>query len=102
MREVVMVGAGLHRYGVFPEKTYVDMGVEAIQGALTDAGCAWTDIDAVYCGTVRLGMSAGHHICLKMGTTGLAIPTLKTPRPAAPQRFVRPTSLWPRSSTKWC
>ncbi|PON18046.1 thiolase [Candidatus Entotheonella serta] len=73
MREVVMVGAGLHRYGVFPEKTYVDMGVEAIQGALTDAGCAWTDIDAVYCDTVRLGMSAGHHICLKMGTTGLAI-----------------------------
>ncbi|WP_179137342.1 thiolase family protein [Candidatus Entotheonella palauensis] len=73
MREVVMAGAGLRRYGVFPDKNYVDMGVEAIRGALQDAGCEWPDIDAVYCGTVRLGMSAGHHICLKMGTTGLAI-----------------------------
>ncbi len=73
MRDVVMVGAGLHRYGVFPDKDYVDMGVEAIRGALDDAGGDWTDIDAVYCGTVRLGMSAGHHICLKMGPTGLAI-----------------------------
>lgn len=73
MRDVVMVGAGLHRYGVFPDKNYVDMGVEAIRGALQDAGGQWTDIDAVYCGTVRLGMSAGHHICLVMGATGLAI-----------------------------
>ncbi|MDH3598297.1 MAG: thiolase family protein, partial [Candidatus Tectomicrobia bacterium] len=73
MREVVMLGAGLHRYGVFPGKTYIDLGVTAIQGALQDAGCGWEDIDAVYCGTVRLGMSAGHNICLRMGATGLAI-----------------------------
>ncbi len=73
MREVVMAGAGLHRCGVFPDKNYMEMGVEAIRGALQDAGCEWADIDAVYCGTVRLGMSAGHNICLKMGTTGLAI-----------------------------
>lgn len=73
MREVVMIGAGLHRYGVFPDKTYIDLGVTAIQGALQDAGCRWEDIDAVYCGTVRLGMSAGHNICLRMGATGLAI-----------------------------
>ncbi len=73
MREVVVIGAGLHRYGVFLDKTYLDLGVTAIERALEDAGCAWEDIDAVYCGTVRLGMSAGHNICLKMGTTGLAI-----------------------------
>ena len=73
MREVVMIGAGLHRYGVFPDKTYIDLGMTAIQGALQDAGCGWDDIDAVYCGTARLGMSAGHHICLRMGATGLAI-----------------------------
>ena len=73
MREVVVLGAGLHRYGVFPEKSFVDLGVAAIQGALHDAGCQWEDIDAIYCGTVRLGMSAGHHVCGKMGSTGLAI-----------------------------
>ena len=73
VREVVMIGAGLHRYGVFPDRSYLDLGVTAIQGALQDAGCSWADIEAVYCGTVRLGMSAGHNICLRMGPTGLAI-----------------------------
>ena len=73
MRDVVVVGAGLHRYGVFPDKNAVALGTVAIRRALDDAGCQWTDIDAVYCGTVRLGMSAGHNICRHMGTTGLAI-----------------------------
>jgi len=73
MREVVILGAGLHRYGVFPDKSFVALGVTAIQGGLLDAGCRWEDVDAVYCGTVRLGMSAGHAICQHMGTTGLAI-----------------------------
>jgi acetyl-CoA acetyltransferase len=73
MREVVVLGAGLHRYGVFPNKSFIELGVTAIQGALLDAGCRWEDIEAVYCGTVRLGMSAGHNICRQMGTTGLAI-----------------------------
>jgi len=73
MRDVVVVGAGLHRYGVFPEKNAIELGTVAIHRALDDAGCQWTDIEAVYCGTVRLGMSAGHNICRHMGTTGLAI-----------------------------
>lgn len=73
MREVVVVGAGLHRYGVFPDKSAIALGTVAIQRALDDAGCQWSDMDAVYCGTVRLGMSAGHTICRHMGTTGLAI-----------------------------
>lgn len=73
MGDVVMIGAGLHRYGVFPNVTYIEMAVTAIRGALRDAGCTWEDIDAMYCGTVRLGMSTGHNICLKMGATGLAI-----------------------------
>jgi acetyl-CoA acetyltransferase len=73
MRDVVVLGAGLHRYGVFPDTGFVEMGVVAIQDALQDAGCQWADIDAVYCGSVRLGMSAGHQICRRMGPTGLAI-----------------------------
>lgn len=73
MPEVVVLGAGLHRYGIFPDQPYEEMGTTAIRGALSDAGCSWSDIDAVYCGTARLGMSTGHNICLKMGPTGLAI-----------------------------
>src|SRR5438445_5190858 len=73
MRDVVVVGAGLHRYGVFPEKNAIELGTVAIHRALDDAGCQWTDIEALYCGMVRLGMSAGYNICRHMGTTGLAI-----------------------------
>ncbi|GIX49537.1 MAG: thiolase [Candidatus Tectimicrobiota bacterium] len=73
MREVVVLGAGLHRYGVFPHKSFVELGVTAIRRALDDAGCHWRDIEAVYCGTARLGMAAGHHICRVLGSTGLAM-----------------------------
>jgi len=73
MRDVVVIGAGLHRYGVFPEKNTVDMGMEAISLALKDAGMAWKDIEAAYCGTVQPGQSGGHAICNKIGYTGLGI-----------------------------
>jgi acetyl-CoA acetyltransferase len=73
MRDVVVIGAGLHRYGVFPEKTTVEMGTEAISRALEDAGMAWEDIEAAYCGTVQPHVSGGHAICNRMGYTGLGI-----------------------------
>jgi acetyl-CoA acetyltransferase len=73
MREVVVIGAGLHRYGVFPEKSITDLGTEAIRNALKDARMEWKDIEAAYCGTVQPGMSTGHQICNKMGLTGLGI-----------------------------
>ena len=73
MRDVVVIGAGLHRYGMFPDKTTVDMGMEAISLALNDAGMAWKDIEAAYCGTVQPGASGGHAICNTMGYTGLGI-----------------------------
>ncbi len=73
MRDVVVIGAGLHRYGIFPEKTTIDMGTEAISLALKDAGMAWKDIEAAYCGTVQPHVSGGHIICNKMGYTGLGI-----------------------------
>jgi len=51
MRDVVVAGAGLHRYGIFPDKTSIDLGTVAIQRALDDAGCRWTDIEAVFSAT---------------------------------------------------
>jgi acetyl-CoA acetyltransferase len=68
-----VIGAGLHPYGVFPEKSIIDIGTEAIQNALRDANMAWKDIEAAYCGTVHSGISTGHVICNRMGLTGLGI-----------------------------
>lgn len=73
MRDVVVVGAGLHRYGVYPEKSITDLGVAAIQGALKDANMAWDDIETAFCGTTQPGWSTGHRVCNAMGFTGLGI-----------------------------
>lgn len=77
MREVVVLGAGLHRYGVFPEKDIVALGTEAITMALKDAGVSWEDIEGAYCGTVQQTLSTGHRICNRMGLTGLAITNIE-------------------------
>jgi acetyl-CoA acetyltransferase len=73
MVEVVVIGAGLHRYGIFTEKSIIDMGTEAISNALTDANMEWKDIEAAYCGTVQPDISTGHSVCNKMGLTSLGI-----------------------------
>jgi len=41
--DVAIIGVGLHPFGRF-DKTAMQMGAEAIQSALTDAGVGWKDI----------------------------------------------------------
>src|SRR5579875_187215 len=43
MNDVAIIGVGLHPFGRF-DKTAMQMGAEAIQAALTDAGVEWKDI----------------------------------------------------------
>jgi len=73
MRDVVVIGAGMHRYGVFEDKSIIDLGTEAIKNALDDANMKWEDIQEAFCGTIQPGMSTGHQICNRMGFTGLGI-----------------------------
>lgn len=73
MREVVVIGAGMHRYGVFKDKSISDLGTEAIRNALADANMTWEDIEEAFCGTIQPGTSTGHQVCNKMGFTGLGI-----------------------------
>ncbi len=73
MREVVVIGAGLHRYGLFPDKSISDLGTEAIRNALNDANMEWEDIETAYCATTQPTWSTGHQICQQMGFTGLGI-----------------------------
>ena len=88
MREVVVIGGGLHPYGLFPDKSEADMGTIAIQNALADAGLKWPDIDTAYCGTVRPSLLAGHQICNRMGFTGLGITNLENASAKARARDV--------------
>jgi len=73
-REVVVLGAGLHQYGNFPDVSIPKMGTEAIRNALKDANMQWEDIQEAYCGSMgKSFMFPGHQICTAMGRTGLAI-----------------------------
>ena len=73
MREVVVIGAGLHRYGVYPEKSIADMGAQAVENALQDANMNWEEVETAYCGTTQPGWSIGHQVCQRIGLTGLGI-----------------------------
>ncbi len=50
MREVSIIGVGIHPWGKFREKTFVDMGVAAVSRALSDAAIDWREIQTVCSG----------------------------------------------------
>ena len=59
MREVVIAGVGLHKFGRFENKTFEQMGQEAILMALKDANnMPWKDIQMSFCGTMHGGTVA--------------------------------------------
>lgn len=73
MREVVVLGAGMHRFGRFPEKSLQAMGREAIKNALDDSGVPFKDIEVAYVGRVLAGMGAGLSVVSELGQTGIPV-----------------------------
>ena len=73
MREVEVLGAGLHRFGRFPDKSLPDLGREAIKNALDDSGVPFNDIEVAYVGRVLAGMGAGLNVVSEMGRTGIPV-----------------------------
>lgn len=71
--EVEVAGVGLHPFGRFGEKTVVEMGVEAVRAALSEAGVGQGGFQAAYCGTVYSGVAAGHKVLTVLGMTGMPI-----------------------------
>ncbi len=75
MREVAVIGAGLHPWGHFPEKSYDDLLVEAATKALDDAGVAWKDINFVVAGICNFegmaGLIAGTTLAENLGPLGI-------------------------------
>lgn len=73
MREVVVLGVGLHKFGRFPDKPIEDIGREAILNALIDSGVNFKDIECAYCGRVYPGMRAGLKVVTQFGQTGIPV-----------------------------
>ena len=73
MRDVYIIGIGLHPFGRFGEKDVIEIGREAVVAALADAGIEWKKVEAAYCGTVFAGPMAGNKVLARVGLTGIPI-----------------------------
>ncbi|WP_067693614.1 thiolase family protein [Nocardia jejuensis] len=68
MNDVAIIGIGIHPFGRFP-KTAMEMGAEAIQAALADAGIQWKDIQFGFGGSYEV--SNPDAVTRLVGLTGI-------------------------------
>ena len=73
MREVVVGGIGLTKWGFYPAQESYDFGSEAIFNVLEDAEMEWKDIQAAFCGSVYQGTGSGHQAIKEVGLTGIPV-----------------------------
>lgn len=73
MKKVAIIGVGIHKFGRFENKTYLDLGQEAARMALQDAGLEWKDIQMAYLSKMYLPATSGPRILKPLGATGIPI-----------------------------
>jgi acetyl-CoA C-acetyltransferase len=73
MKKVAIVGVGMHKFGRFEDKTYRQIGQEAVKKALEDANISWSDIQTAYMSTQYLPPTAGVRILKPLGATGIPL-----------------------------
>ncbi len=69
MREVVVLGVGIHPFGRFGDKSAIDMAAEATRSALADAGIAWTDVQFAFGGSFEVDNPDA--VLGRLGRTGI-------------------------------
>ena len=77
MREVAVIGAGIHPWGKFPNKSFVELGTVAARNALESARVEWKDIQSAVAGCWVWGgtdgLNAGPRLAAALGGTGIPI-----------------------------
>lgn len=69
MREVVVLGVGIHPFGRFGDKSAIDMAAEATRSALADAGIAWADVQFAFGGSFEVDNPDA--VLGRLGRTGI-------------------------------
>ena len=85
MNDVAIIGVGLHPFGRF-DKTAMEMGADAIQYALTDAGVQWKDIQFGFGGSYEV--SNPDAVTRLVGLTGIERYLTEGNSPDQPGRLV--------------
>ena len=79
MREVVIAGVGIHRFGRFADKSFEQIGQEAVRMALKDANnMSFKDVQIAFCGHMHGGTGAGHKTLAGIGLTGIPVVNVET------------------------
>lgn len=78
MRDVAVIGVGMHPWGKFADKSVIDLCRHAAVAALDDAGVAWTDIEAVAAASSRFSGGKGwglngNDVVEDLGSTGIPV-----------------------------
>ena len=73
MKEIAIIGIGIHKFGRFDNESYIQIGQEAARMALKDANLGWRDIQAAYCSEMYLPATSGARILKPFGATGIPI-----------------------------
>ncbi len=73
MREVTIIGVGIHRFGRFADEPYTKLGLDATRMALKDAGLEWKNIQAAYVSCMYLPATSGVRTLSQLGRTGIPI-----------------------------
>jgi acetyl-CoA acetyltransferase len=73
MKDVAILGVGMHRFGMWPDKSNADMGREAGLAALRDAGLTFRDVQAAYVGYIFAPVMSGTRAMKEFGLTGIPV-----------------------------
>ena len=60
MKDVYIIGTGIHPWMGFSEQVFADFAAVAVDGAMKDAGIEWQKIQAIMAGIFIYGGNAGH------------------------------------------
>jgi acetyl-CoA acetyltransferase len=71
MTDVAIVGVGLHPFGRYADKLCLEMGAEAAQAALADAGTDWSRVQSAYVGSYEV--SNPDAVVGWLGLTGIPV-----------------------------
>jgi acetyl-CoA acetyltransferase len=73
MTKVAILGVGMIRFAMYPQRSPYEMACEAGNAALDDAGLSFRDIDAVYAGQIFHPAMTAVRAVKELGLTGVPI-----------------------------
>src|SRR5215204_1707102 len=71
--EIWILGIHMTKFGKHPDKDVVDLGAEAIRGALADGGASMKDVGILAAGNLMGGGGIGQQLQKQIGQTGIPV-----------------------------